>query len=234
MDRRNVSKTAVQYLCCAALVLLSLQHLRPSAHVDLYPTYIAARLANESRWDLVYVPSLSWFHGAALEWKAIARSFGIQSVAATSFVYHPWYLWAARPLVALVSYDEFRALSVIANEVCIVLVGLGVVRLLRIASLPLQALICLVVAHASPTQNALELGQNTLAALAFSLAAALAWQSRRFALIGAAFAALAWACKPWCSALLVLCPLLRGWRAGALVSLGLAVAMMALPALMLP
>ncbi len=234
IEYRGVFETAVQFVCCAAVVLFSLQHLRPSAHIDLYPTYVAARLANESRWDLVYMPTVWSFHGAAPEWDARARSLGIDSHAGTSFVYHPWYLLALRPLAALVSYADFQDLYVGASELCVVLVGFGIVRLLRIRSLPVQLLICLLVAHASPTLNSLELGQNTLAALAFSLAAAVAWRSRRCVLLGAVFAGLAWACKPWCPALVVLCPLLRGWRAGALVSLALVVGMIGLPVMLLP
>jgi hypothetical protein len=231
---RSVGQAALRTLCCAAIVLASLLHFQPEPHVDLYPSYVAARLANEGRWEHIYHPS-AWLHGGVdPEWDRRALAFGVDPEPGTAFVYHPWYLSALRPVVARVDYASFQALSVWLNKASIVFVGLGLGLLLRWRTLAGQLLATLLVAQASPTLSGIDLGQNVLPALAFSLAAALAWRGRAPLWLGGLFAALAWTCKPWCAMLVPLCFLLRGPRAGVLTSVGLAGAMIALPELVMP
>jgi glycosyl transferase family 87 len=226
--------SALRTLSCGAVVWAMLGRVRKLPMIDLYPTYVAAHFANDGRWERIYHPSL-WLHGGIDPlWDARARQLIGGTVYGTSFVYHPWYLNAARPLAAIVDYSGFQRGSLALNKLCIVFIGLGLARLLRWHTLPQQLLLTLLVGMASTTFSGIELGQNVLLALAFCLGAALAWQSGANLLVGGLFAALAWMCKPWCALLVVLCFLLRGLRAGVLTSAALAALMLVLPELVLP
>jgi Glycosyltransferase family 87 len=207
---------------------------RPNPHIDLYPTYVAARLANEGAWDRIYHAS-AWLHGGVdPAWDASARAYGVDPEQGTAFVYHPWYLSLARPLAARLDYPGFQQLSVWINGASVVLVGLGMALLLGWRGFSGQLLATLVVALASPTPSGIDLGQNVLPALACSLGAALAWRERAPLWLGVLAAALAWTCKPWCALLLPLCFLLRGARAGLLSGAALAGLMVVLPELVMP
>jgi hypothetical protein len=231
---RSTRAAALRTLCCAALIWASLAHFTPEPHVDLYPSYLASRLADEGRWDHIYHPALWLYGGVDPVWEARARALGIDTAQGTSFVYHPWYLYALRPLAAHVDYPTFQRLWVWLSKGCIVGVGLCLSLLLGWRTLGAQLLATLLVAHASPTLSGIDVGQNVLPALLFSLAAALAWRSRAPLWLGGLFAAAAWCCKPWCALLPLLCFALRGLRAGAATALGLALLMLALPPLLLP
>lgn len=233
MSWRGCWEAALRTVCCGALLWALLGHVRPLPFIDLYPTYVAAHFANEGRWDRIYHRSPMIHGNVDPEWDQRARQLIGGTTYGTSFVYHPWYLSAARPIAARVDYPTFQRGSLVLNKVCIVLIGLDVALLLRWRTLPLQLLSTLLIGVASTTGAGMELGQNVLLALAFSLAAALAWQSRAGLLLGGAFAALAWMCKPWCAILVVLCFALRGLRAGVLTSVALAALMLLLPELVL-
>lgn len=208
--------------------------LRLQPHIDLYPSYVAASFANEGRWDRIYHRSV-WLYGDAdPEWNRRVVEATRGSLHATSFVYHPWYLQALRPIVGSVSYAEFQQRTLYFNQACIVAVGLGISILLGASTLPVQALSTFALAVAAPTLYGLQFGQNVLPALMFSLAAALAWASRTRLWWGALFAALAWTCKPWCSVLLLLCFALRGVRAGTITAIAVAAVMVVLPELVMP
>jgi len=215
---------AIHSLLCAAIAFGMLAYYKPLPHVDLYPTYVAARLANEGRWGHIYHASI-WLHGSVdPEWDARANEF----------VYHPWYLNAARPLAARMTYETFQQFWVWISKGSLVAAGLSMALLMRWRRLEHQLLLTLLVALSPTTLYGINLGQNVLPALVFSLAAALAWQSGASLAIGGGFAALAWMFKPWCAALLPLCWLLRGVRAGALSSAALLALMVALPELLMP
>lgn len=231
---RGARPLALRTLGCAAAVFALLASYRPQPHVDLYPSYVAARLADEGAWDRIYHPS-AWLHdGADPAWDASARAYGVDPEQGTSFVYHPWYLSALRPIAVRLDYPSFRRLSLWINGASLVLVGLGMAVLLRWRGFAGQLLATLVVGLASPTLSGIDLGQNVLPALAFSLGAALAWRDGAPLWLGGTAAALAWACKPWCALLAPLCFLLRGARAGLLTSAALAALMIVLPELAMP
>ena len=64
---------AIHSLLCAAIAFGMLAYYKPLPHVDLYPTYVAARLANEGRWGHIYHASI-WLHGSVdPEWDARAN-----------------------------------------------------------------------------------------------------------------------------------------------------------------
>jgi hypothetical protein len=128
----------------------------------------------------------------------------------------------------------FQSLSLWSNRACVVLLGLGLALLLRWETLLGQVFLTLLVGCASVTRSSMYLGQNGLPALTLAAAAALSWQGGAPLLLGGVFAGLAWACKPWCAALLGLCFLLRGVRAGILTGAVLAAIMIVLPELVLP
>jgi hypothetical protein len=221
-------------LCCGALVFGTLAPLQPAPHTDLYPAYVAAKLANEGVWDHIY-HSTVWVHnGVDPEWDRRAAEITQQPLGGTSFVYHPWYLQMLRPIAAHVPYPTFQAGWVVMSKACIVLAGLGMAILFGLNTLMGQALLTMMLALSSPAVYGIELGQNVLPALVFALAAIVAWRSSAPLWLGAACTALAWACKPWCAALIVLCLLLRGVRATAITSIALALVIAVLPSLVLP
>jgi hypothetical protein len=231
---RGARQLALRTLACAAVVFGLLASRRFHPHVDLYPSYVAARLANEGAWDRIYHPS-AWLHGGVdPAWDQAARSYGVDPGQGTAFVYHPWYLSALRPIAARLDYPGFQRLSLWINGASLVLVGLALAALLRWPGLAGQLLATLVVALASPTPSGIDLGQNVLPALACSLAAVLAWRDGAPLWLGLLAAALAWMCKPWCALLLPLCFLLRGARAGAISAAALGGLMIALPELLMP
>ncbi|HKU43100.1 MAG TPA: glycosyltransferase 87 family protein, partial [Polyangiales bacterium] len=212
--------------------MLTPHRLRP--HIDLYPAYVAARLANEGRWDRIYHSTI-WLHdGVDPEWDKRAADLTKDQLHGTSFVYHPWYLQVMRPIAAYTTYPQFQQGSVLFNQFCIVLAGLAIAILLGASTLPVQVLVTLLLGKATTTIYGLEFGQNVMPALMFALAAAVTWRSRMPLWLGGSFAALAWICKPWCSLLLILCFALRGVRAGLVTSLALAFAMILLPDLVMP
>jgi hypothetical protein len=231
---RGARQVALPTLACALLVFGLLAGYRPNPHIDLYPSYVAARLANEGAWDRIYHPS-AWLHGGVdPEWDRSARAYGVDPEQGTAFVYHPWYLSALRPVVARVDYAGFQRLSVWINGASLVLAGLGLAVLLGWPGFTGQLLTTLVIALASPTLSGIDLGQNVLPALACSLGAVLAWRDGAPLWLGVLAAALAWTCKPWCALLLPLCFLLRGARAGMLSSAALVASMIVLPQLLMP
>lgn len=232
----EVRRAALRCSCCALLLLAALATSRPRSHVDLYPSYVAARLANQGRWDHIYHRTVWLFRSSDdPEWNRRAKALiHPQPLMGTSFVYHPWYLQILRPVVARVPYPTFQAEWIVFNRLCIVAVALWLSVLLGFARWREQLLLTFVIGFASTTSDSVQDGQNGLAALSFALAAASAWRSRAPLWLGGVLAAGAWACKPWCASLVVLCFVLRGLRAGLLTALALAFAMIVLPDLVLP
>src|SRR5262245_38261107 len=55
---RGLGSSYVRFVCCALLVFAVLERIQPQSHVDLYPAYVAARLANEGQWDHIYHRSI--------------------------------------------------------------------------------------------------------------------------------------------------------------------------------
>ncbi|HKO94302.1 MAG TPA: glycosyltransferase 87 family protein [Polyangiaceae bacterium] len=221
-------------LCCGALVFGTLAPLRPTPHPDLYPAYVAAKLANEGAWDHIYHSSV-WLHnGVDPVWDQRASEITQQPLGGTSFVYHPWYLQILRPVAAHVPFPAFQAGWVVMSKICIVLAGLGMAILFGLNTLMGQAFLTMMLGLSSPAVYGIELGQNVLPALVFALAAIMSWRSSAPLWLGGLCAALAWACKPWCAALIVLCLLLRGLRATLITGAALALVMAVLPSLVLP
>ncbi len=229
-----IRRAAVRTVCCAALLFAMQTPLRLQPHVDLYPSYVAALFANEGRWDRIYHRSVWLYDNADPEWDRRAVEATRGSMHGTSFVYHPWYLQALRPIVARLSYEQFQQATLYLNQACIVAVGLGISILLGASTLPVQALSTLVVGTASTTLYGMQFGQNVLPALVFALGAALAWGSRTRSWWGGLLAALAWTCKPWCALLLLLCFALRGVRAGTITTLAVVFVLVVLPELVMP
>jgi hypothetical protein len=231
---RRVLTAAVRTACCGAVLWAVLIRFQPSPHVDLYPTYVAARLANEGRWEHIYHRSI-WLHGNVdPEWDRRAESLVKGGLHGTSFVYHPWYLSVVRPIAARVDYQTFQQGMLTVCKGSIVLVGLCLAMLLGWRSLPEQLFLTLIVGVAPVTLYGIELGQNVLPALAMSLAAVVAWQSRLGLVVGGVFASLAWICKPWCAALLPLCFVLRGFRGGLVTSVVMVLGLLVLPEFVMP
>jgi hypothetical protein len=220
--------------CCGAILFATLAHIRPLPHVDLYPSYVAAHLANDQRWDHIYHRSIWLYGNEDPEWDRRAQTLLNGPLHGTSFVYHPWYLSALRPIASRVGYETFQRGSVWFNKACIVFAALATALLLRWHTLPRQLFLTLVLGVASSTIYGIELGQNVLPALAFSLAAIVTWRSRAPLLLAGAFAALAWTCKPWCAAIVLLCFLFRGVRAGVLTTAILGGIMVLLPGMVMP
>lgn len=230
---RVLRSVALRTLCCA-IALAAVTRARAKPHVDLYPSYVAAHLANEGEWGHIYHEIIWLDDGSDPEWDRRATELVHAPLAGTSFVYHPWYLSALRPLVAHVDYPTFQSLWLWINRTCVVLASLALALLLGWETLIGQVFLTLLVGCASVTQSSIYLGQNGLPALTLAVAAALSWQSGAPLLLGGVLAGLAWVCKPWCATLLGLCFLLRGIRAGVLTSAGLAAIMLVLPELGLP
>jgi len=222
--------------CCAALLFAAHSGLQPRSHIDLYPSYVAARLANEGLWEHIYHPTVWLFRESDDPvWNQRGRALlAPQPLLETSFVYHPWYLQGLRPIAALVPYASFQASWIVLNRLCIVAIGLALALLLRAERWRDQLLLTLVLAFASTSIDSVDVGQNELPALSFALFAALAWRSRAPLWLGGLLAACAWACKPWCAALIVLPFVLRGLRAGVMTAAGLGFAMVILPELCMP
>jgi len=228
-------RAALRCACCAVLLFAALAGTRPRSHVDLYPSYVAAHLANEGRWEHIYHRSVWLFRASDdPEWNRRAEALiAPQQLMGTSFVYHPWYLQILRPLVTLAPYMTFQAKWIVFNRLCVVAVGFLSALLLGLTRWREQLLLTFVVAIASTTSDSVHVGQNGLAALSFALAATAAWRSRTPLWVGGALAACAWACKPWCASLVLLCFMLRGMRAGLWTALVLACVMIVLPELTL-
>lgn len=222
-------------VCAAILLFAVFATSRTRGHVDLYPSYVAAHLANEGHWDHIYHSSVWLAQQSDPLWtKRSLQLVAPEPVQGTSFVYHPWYLQALRPLVSSVPYATFQASWTSVNRLCIVAIGLGVALLVGLARWREQALLTILIGSASVTSYSIQVGQNGLAALAFALAAILAWRSRTPLWLGGALAACAWTCKPWCASLVLLCFVLRGLRAGTLTALALTFVMVVLPELVMP
>ena len=234
VTRAAAGRALLRSIVCGLLLFAALAPHRLRPHIDLYPSYVAAKFANEGRWDRIYHRTI-WLHDAVdPEWDRRAAELTREQLHGTSFVYHPWYLQLLRPIAAHTTYVQFQRGTVVFNKLCIVAAGLGISLLLGASTLPMQALSTLALGIATTTIYGLEFGQNVLPALMFALAAALAWASRTKLWVGALFAALAWTCKPWCSVLLLLCFALRGVRAGVITSLAVGFVMAVLPVVVMP
>jgi Glycosyltransferase family 87 len=234
VTRAAAGRAALRCVACGLLVFAVLTPHRLKPHIDLYPSYVAAKFANEGRWDRIYHRTIWLYDGIDPEWDRRASELTGEGLHGTSFVYHPWYLQLMRPIAARVTYQQFQQGTVVFNKLCIVVAGLGIALLLGAATLPVQALTTLALGVATTTIYGLEFGQNVLPALMFALAAALAWASRTPLWVGALCVALAWTCKPWCAVVLVLCFALRGVRAGILTSLAVVFTMAVLPDIVMP
>lgn len=224
----------VRTLACGVLLFAMLAAVRPAPYIDLYPTYVAAQFANEGRWGHIYHRSVWLYHGEDPDWDRRVLELTGAAGAGTSYVYHPFYLQLVRPIAKHVSWAQFQVGWVKFSKCCVVAAGLGISLLLGFQTFASQALVTLVLGISGATLDGIELGQNVLPALVFSLGAVAAWGSRTPLWLGGLCALLAWVCKPWCATLLLLCFLLRGTRAGLVTSLAIALLMMGLPTLVLP
>src|SRR5262245_4934317 len=117
------SATALRTLCCGALLWTLLGQVRPLPLSDLYPTYVAAHFANAGEWGHIYHRTPMIHGNIDPEWNRRARQLINGAVYGTSFVYHPWYLSAARPIASRVEYPTFQRGSLALNKVCVLLAG---------------------------------------------------------------------------------------------------------------
>lgn len=224
---------------CACALYLMQWPVSPSSHQDFAPTLIAARMAAEGRWADIYplpTPEGGAAHG--LTWGQTANALGLNMAGVGPFTYHPYYASAASYLIDGRNYDRIRTNVVRLNRFCVVWVAFEVAAMLSISGLAGQLLITLLLAACSPVVSALEFGQNTVIALALSIAALRLWadpQQRILTLLlGSLLAASAWACKPWCVLLLPFCFALRRFKPAAAASACIAATMMLLPYLLYP
>jgi hypothetical protein len=218
---------------CVALIFTIIKLFRATPNVDIYPTYVAATLANEGLFDHVYHPSIWLIKTVDAVWDKRCRELGIWT-AGTSFIYHPWYLYAVRPIVARVSYVNFQIASQWLNIIFLFIIGYTLNRLLGGRTLLGQLLLTLLLANAPPTSYGMSLGQNILLTLGFALLAVSAWLKGLPFWVGCLWVMMAWICKPWAMLLLPLCLLLRGARTFILTSLISGMIMVVLPEIVLP
>jgi hypothetical protein len=203
------------------------------ATMDLMPTYLAAEFAAQKNWSHVYHPEAFIPGDRDPAWSRRLRELRIKNHG-TSFTSHPYYLTLARPAVALLDAKQFRQAATLANFLLVLWIALQTSWLVGLCGLRGQLLATLLVGLATPVTLALYLGQNTLAALAFSLAAARAWSGGAPVWVGSLLAAGAVLCKPWCLLLLGLCALLRGLKPAALSAAAYALVLGVLPHALYP
>lgn len=224
-------------ICLVALLLFSAWRGAPDSRIDLVPTYVAARLADDGRFDAVYRPPMTHDEAAWQAWLAKGAQLDITLFGVGPFTNHPYYLSVARPLARYVDFDTFKKGMVFLNRFCVAWIGLEIVALLGATNLAAQLLLTLVLISCSPVISTIELGQNTLLALALALAALRSWSSSpgtKGLLLGATFAAMAWACKPWCALFLPVCFAFRRARDAACACAVVALVMLVGPRAVYP
>lgn len=204
----------LRVVVCTGALLLTQWTSSPRSHQDLVPTLIAAHMAEVGDWADIYPPPGA--EDALKAWRAMAERHAYDMYAVGLYTYHPYYMSAARPLVNRFSLDELRKGLVLVNRFATAWVAFEIAEMLAITGLAGQLLLTLLLAACSPVISAIQFGQNSVIALALSMAALRLWAYGRGAtslVSGAGLAAMAWACKPWCGVLLPFLLLFRSPRA---------------------
>lgn len=180
--------------------------------LDLYPTYVAARVWMQGHPDAVYHPAL-WIPGNAGHpaWVAEVRKLGVPAGDGTSFVYGPTYLLMALPLARWLSLPQVAVLVYAANALATAFIGSESLRLAGVRRMAPRALGGVLAGLTFPVISAAWLGQNTLLALALVLLGYRALHRRTW--LGVTFWVLAACFKPWIVLLLAVLPLMGRWRA---------------------
>jgi hypothetical protein len=219
---------------CALLLFAMTLDVPDFPHIDLYPTYVAARLANQGSWDHIYHPTVYLHGNEDPGWQPACAALQVPCNFGTSFTAHPWYLKAVQPIVDRLAYPAFQKLITWLNKAAIIAVGFELAALVGLQSVAFQLLMTILVEQAGATIWALHLGQNTVVALGFSLASLRMLRTGRNLWVATLLIMLACCCKTWCMPLLCFVFWERGVRAGLLASGVFASVMLVLPQLVLP
>ena len=208
-------------------------YLPDARFFDLVPTYAAGHLWLEGEWDAIYHPEL-WFSASAGDatWHGEVQRLSYPGLGNT-YVYHPWYLLLLLPLIAWLPLWAFTGTFVILNAVALVWIVREALRCVGAEDIRLRVLLPVLLAVAYPVHYSIELGQNTLIALALFLLALRAFEGGR-PWQGGALALLSIAAKPWLVLLLGVLPFLGWWRRALALALACAGGLLALPRLLLP
>jgi hypothetical protein len=207
--------------------------LGSARYFDLVPTYVAGQMWLAGNWDGVYQPEI-WLHGSAGDpgWRTEIARIGYPGMLNT-YVYHPWYLVLTLPLAAALSLHGFTSVFVVLNAIALAWIVRQSLRWGGVEDRRWHYAAVLLLCFSFPVVYGVQLGQNTLIALALVLLAVRIFESGR-PWVGGSVMLLAMAAKPWFLLLLGIFPFL-GWlkRTFGMVA-GYALVMVALPLLALP
>lgn len=227
------------FSCTAAIAVglswwLVFGHVPWRCTIDLYQSYLAGELFARGQHDAIY--HATFFADASTRapaWAEGMARLGIPDDNHGTFAYGPIYLALITPLVLVTSLGMFSTLVFAANALAAVTLGVFSMRLAGEKSTRKQAVAGLVVGLLAPSVYAAMLGQNVLIAIALGVVAFDRLLAGRTAL-AIALLLLSCACKPWCAALLLVVPFVRGWRVFASAALAYVVIFVALPIALFP
>lgn len=207
------------------------------AHIDLYPTYIASHLYWDGQYEAIYQSQL-WIPGEMGHpaWQQWVENLGVPKVYGTTFVYSPAWLVLIAPLGGLLSFHDFTRFFFFANALGTAWIGYASFALAGEQRRVNRMLGAGIAGCSMPAMSAAALGQNTVLVLSVTLLGYGCFQSkeRGMSWLGVGCWVLAATMKPWCILLLLLLPLLKGWRVAVGALTGYGVTNLLLPALFLP
>ena len=206
-------------------------------NLDLYPTYIASQLYWDGQYEAIYHAQL-WIPGEMGHpaWQQWMENLGIPRANGTTFVYSPTWLVLIAPLGGLLSLRAFTLFFFLANALGTAWIGYASFALAGEPRRVMRMLGAGIAGCSLPALAAASLGQNTALVLSATLLGYGCFLSkeRGMSWLGGACWVLAATMKPWCVLLLLLLPLLRGWRVAIGALAGYGVTNLLLPALFLP
>jgi hypothetical protein len=246
---RSLSQPILQVPLCWRTVLIGLllvpvvlsawsigQFRSPVSYpLDGVPMYVAPRVWANGYPEAVYHEVL-WLtpEGTHPAWHAEAAKLFVP-IPDTSFGYPPILLLIMRPIVTVLTGQQYLWALAVVNAIAVLVLGYQSARRLTSLSEPGRWLVTLALCVSFPVQYGGTLGQNVIiaASLAFGGFVLLsAGGHRQWAGIGLLI--LACMFKQWCVLLFGVLPLLRLWRLSVGAAIGYLALLWAIPLAVLP